>query len=234
MKKITIVGLTTGLAFLTGCVSPPQQTNQSTDSAQLQAQRANELAPMQQKNVDDPAETALWEKATSPFVLTEIQTYLVTYPNGKHALDARQIIADEQTIEDIENKGVGDHFVIPKDSWPPFVVNSVTENQERGRTILTTLKEGLGSANTVFGNTIISKLPTTIQNSDELNHLKGGGPFFPCGNRSVFIVNGKINNIVGDSSDPIRLVYSASKGLIVIAGKGKIIGSDNNPIYETP
>lgn len=59
-------------------------------------------------------------------------------------------------------------------------------------------------------------------------------PLLPAGDHSVFIVNGRIWNVVGDFKEPLRLLYSDQKGLIHIGGKGKILDFSGNTIFETP
>jgi hypothetical protein len=50
----------------------------------------------------------------------------------------------------------------------------------------------------------------------------------------VFIIKGTAQNIVGDPKDPIRFVYSASKGLVHIAGKGKVLNREGKVIFQGP
>ena len=55
-----------------------------------------------------------------------------------------------------------------------------------------------------------------------MSQLTLSGPFMPCGDLSVFVISGGADNIQGDASDPIRLLYSKQYGVIYIGGKGKI------------
>ncbi len=157
-----------------------------------------------------------WSAAVEPFSSAKVEAFLQRYPNGTYATRARQIVEDERIIGQIVASGPGSRFVLPGDSVPPFIAKSVSVNTERGRTIIDAVNH---SAQSEFGKTMWS-LPTTGVNS--VSQLTLSGPFMPCGDLSVFVISGGADNIQGDASDPIRLLYSKQYGVIYIGGKGKI------------
>lgn len=174
---------------------------------------------------NDPAEIALWKVATKEYSIEKVQDYVKKFPTGQHVLMAKQIIADDQIIEEIKSKGEGDRFVIPKALWPFFVAEAEGKRKDRGRTEFHELP----------GFDMQTKaIPVIGAYQIRMDGAGVSEPTFPCGDGSVFIISGKVGSIVGDSKEPIRLAYIASKGLIIISGKGKIIGADGKAIHETP
>ena len=167
----------------------------------------------------EPAEANLWKKASDPLDLKEIHNYLAQYPKGRCVTEAKEIIADEQAIDEIESKGVGDRFVVPKEFWPQAVRERVQKDAPRGRS----------SFSEIDGRVLeVCKFIIVI----------GGNGFSarrvpaPCGDRSVYVFQGAVDNIVADSKNSLRLVYLKDKGLIVFAGKGTITGADGKVLYE--
>lgn len=57
-------------------------------------------------------------------------------------------------------------------------------------------------------------------------------PLMPCGDLSVFVIAGLVENIQSDASDPIRLLYSKQYGVIDIGGKGKIFSMRNRALGD--
>lgn len=190
--------------------------------------------PLQQEvsNID-PLEKSQWDKATNPLSIAEIQKYLEKYPSGNYAIEAKQIIDDEKVIEEIETNGVGSRFVVPPDLLPEFVVAGSTYNQQRGRTVFQEIAPGVLGAKTVFGN-ISYSIPTFVTNPQELQTRGFRGPFAPCADRSIFVMGATVENIVGDPQNPIRFVYSVSKGLVYIGGEGKVLNHSGEVIFQAP
>jgi peptidoglycan hydrolase-like protein with peptidoglycan-binding domain len=188
----------------------------------------------QKQSSENSPQTTLWESATSSLDISKVKNYLEKYPNGKHADDAKALIDDESTITDIEINGVGSRTLIARKFWPEIIEKSLIENTQRGRSILDA-SQNIMKGTTILGEAIMKR---TLWYKDTGAMEKGDveiqavGPFYPCGDRSVFILNGKINNILGDPKDPIRLLYSLKRGLVVIGGKGTIFGSDGKPMSE--
>jgi len=174
-------------------------------------------------------ESAQWNKATNPFNIDEMKKYIEVYPHGKYAEEARQILVDEETIDGIEKNGVGERFVVPEVSWPWPVKNGLKANNQLGRTVLEEAlnhksghSTGQITEHTVFGN-MMFQIPTVIGPSTGTNMRTGlSGPFPPCGDRSVFIVKGKVQEVIGSTDDPLRFVLLTDKGLVHIGGKGKV------------
>ncbi len=182
-----------------------------------------------------PGASAQWDKATEPFSISEMEVYAQKYSRGKHATEAKQILADEKVIEGIIQSGPGERFVVPKDCLPEFVSKSCQYHKQRGRTVLEGtpgVPSAQFSAMTVFGNVSFS-VPETIASPQELQTKGIRGPFLPCGNRSVFVISGGAQNIVGDAKAPIRFVYLADKGLVYIGGKGKVLSPEGKVIFKT-
>jgi hypothetical protein len=96
------------------------------------------------------------------------------------------------------------------------------------------------TARNVFGKTILGQIPPTtgITNLNQIQAVMNSAPLLPCGDRSVFVISGQVQNIQGDASDPIRLLYSKQYGVIHIGGKGKIFsihnGAVGDVIFQTP
>jgi hypothetical protein len=175
-----------------------------------------------------------WDAAVDPFSITNLQTFLQKYPRGAHALMARQMIDDEQVINQIAASGPGSRFVLPTDSIPPFISKSIDVNTDRGRTIIDATNH---SARSVFGKTIMGQINATgITNPNQITMTMN--PLMPCGDSSVFVVSGAADNIQGDAADPIRLVYLKQYGVVVLGGQGKVFAIRNRAlgdvIFQTP
>ncbi len=175
-----------------------------------------------------------WDAAVDPFSLAKVQAFLQKYPDGARALLARQIIDDEKVIDQIVASGPGSRFVLPTDSIPPFIAKSIGVNTDRGRTIIDATHH---SAQSVFGKTILGQINATgVTNPNQLTMTMD--PLMPSGDWSVFVVSGAAYNIQGDTSDPIRLLYSKQYGVIYLGGQGKVFSIRNRTlgdiIFQTP
>lgn len=172
-----------------------------------------------------------WKAAVDPFALAKVEAFLQRHPNGQHATIARQIMDDEKTIGQIVVAGPGSRFVLPNDSVPRFISNSIGVNTDRGLTIIDAINH---RAHSEFGKTILGSINAKgINRLDQITMTYN--PLMPCGDLSVFVVSGAAENIQGDPSDPIRLMYSEKWGVIYIGGKGKVLSIHNGlVIFQTP
>ncbi|HLJ13842.1 MAG TPA: hypothetical protein VKV15_05050 [Bryobacteraceae bacterium] len=155
---------------------------------------------------------------------------------------ASQILKDEQTINEILASGPGSRFVLPGDSVPSFISKSIGVNTDRGRTMIdathplsssvpdrrlvTINSDGtiiadnanlpIGSAQSLFGKMMLGRiLANGINRPDQIASTYD--PLMPCGDLSVFVISGAADKIQGDSSDPIRLLYSKPKFPLFLA-----------------
>lgn len=154
---------------------------------------------------------------------------------------AEKIVADEKVIDEIEAQGVGNHYVIPKELWPPFLVESLANPPIYDKRDRVTLQLANGEF-TVSQALPIKWGPKTDGQKKylKINIADGFATpsdwiyyIFPCGERTVFIVKGRLWNIVGDINDPIRLVYMKNKGLVYLGGKGKVLDFSDKQVFDT-
>jgi hypothetical protein len=175
-----------------------------------------------------------WDAAVDPFSIAKVQAFLQKYPRGAQTLLARQMIDDEQVIDQIAASGPGSRFILPTDSIPPFIAKSIGVNTDRGRTVIDATHH---SARSVFGKTMLGQINATgITNPNQVTMTMN--PLMPCGDSSVFVISGAADNIQGDAADPIRLLYSKQYGVIYLGGQGKVFSIRNRAlgeiIFQTP
>jgi hypothetical protein len=167
---------------------------------------------------------SLWKAATDPFNIDKLQAFLNANPNGPHAAAARQILDDERLIDEIVALGPGSRFVLDPELAPFILSKGSTENPSRGRT---EINGDQGSALTIFGKVSLGSISAEGVNSVadvKMNY----DPVMPCGERSVFVIRGKLGNIQGDSANPIRLVYLSKYGFVFLGGKGQILSASRS------
>jgi len=203
------------LAYTSGCSTD----NQPPTPAASVPQVAPSISP----------EETFWDETTElPFSIQKMEEYLQKYPQGVHSSEATQIIQDEATMDQIERQGAGDRFIIPSEAMPEFFTSARETNTERGRTVFEQGRGGIIYAKTVFGNLMIHMTAGQI-----LSYTSPLVPLVPCGPRSVFVIKGKYENIIGDTNDPIRIAYLDKIGLVVIGGKGRVLDPRDQTIYTS-